>query len=105
MYLRVQERKAVENLSPFGMGSTKEQSVDWVLEQSLAVMSLLLSEMRSGSGGTPQNVLIVFHSLVTEYVALASYGCVVSFAFPLRPLWSLLILGTILLPELLVLPF
>lgn len=97
--LRVQQGKTVEHVSSFGMGSTKAESVDWVLDQSLAVMSLLLSR----GGRTRQNILIAFHSLVTKYVALDSYGCVVSFFFPLHPLWSLLILGTILLPELLLL--
>lgn len=90
----------MENVSSFGMGSTKEQRVDWVLDQSLAVMSL-----NEKWEGTPQNVLIVFHSLVTEYVALDLYGCVGSFVFPSHPLWSLLILGTISCPELLMLPF
>lgn len=95
----------MESVSSFGMGSAKEWSVDWVLDRSLAVMPLLLSEMRNGQGDPPQNVLVVFLSLVTEYVALDSYGCVVSFVFPSHALWSLLILGTILLPELVILPF
>lgn len=29
----------------------QKNSADWVLDQSLAVMSLLLSEMRTGEGG------------------------------------------------------
>lgn len=48
----------------------------------------------------PQRVLIVFHSFITEYVALHSYGCV---SLPSHPLRSLLILETILLLELNVL--